>query len=530
MKKLKCALAAILIGLTSCLFGACSSEEEQPSATVTQNTQTFITIVSEIQEPITVEDGLKIEVALLVYEKLNEAEKSNNDVSASKTILDGLKSKYDVVKAEADKQAEIARENKLVADFVAAVNELSLNKLKLEDEETVAALIEKHGQLKDESKSKSEVYAAYSKLLDAEDKIEELKAAARQEVIKATANKFINSVEELLKAIEEADAENKNQVILDAGDTIEDLYYDYDEFEDEVIDYEGVAEAKVKLDELNEEYVALKDAKDVEDFLKLIEELSPVGEKVTLQSEDTIAKAEKIYEKMSDEAKAAEGVAEYYVVLQQARAKYDELFAAAEAIRIQQFIEAANNVRTNIEDVDILWYDELDAASRAYYALAYESHSLPEVQQAYERWNAAQKAFNQKGYKQIPMSEPTLVYSGDVPPHIVLQNHANMLNSVVELYDLSSYTEISTYAKVWLYVYVDGNYIARGEVDTAKFIESGHIIPGSEVVKVLKELSAEHTEIKSGANFSFSMNFEDRENKYIPSNKTKVSESKVYNW
>ena len=118
----------------------------------------------------------------------------------------------------------------------------------------------------------------------------------------------------------------------------------------------------------------------------------------------------------------------------------------------------------------------------------------------------------------------------DVPPHIVLQNHANMLNPIVELYELSSYTQISQYAKVWLNVYVGGNYIARGEVDTAKFIDSGHIIPGSEVVNVLKALSADHSEIASGTNFGFTLSVEDRENRFIPSAQTKVSDPKQYNW
>ena len=530
MKKLKCTVAAILMGLTACLFGACITGDEQSSVAVTQNTQTFITIVSGIEDDVKVDDGLKIEVALLVYEHLNDAEKVNPDVSASKTRLDELKTKYDVAKAQADKEAENKGENKLVADFVSAVNALNLDKLKLEDEATVTELMEKYAQLKDESKSKGEVYSAYQTLLDADDKIAELKQAAYEAYVKATAEKFISAVEKLLEKIEEVDDKDRDKTILNEGNTLKDLYYDYGKFEDEIKTYEGVAEAKAKLDELNREYAVLKDAKDVKDFLALIEKLSPVETAVTLQSEDTISKAEGIYGKMSEAAKTAEGVAEAYEVLLQARAKYNELFAVAEAERIQIFIEAANKVRTNIEDVDILWFDELDAASEAYYALAYESHSLPEVQQAYERWNAAQKAFDKKGYKRITMTDPILVYSGDVPPHIVLQNHANMLNPIMELYGLSSYTEISQHAKVWLNVYVGGNYIARGEVDTAKFTDSGHIIPGSEVVNVLKALSTEHSEIASGASFGFALSVEDRENKFIPSAKTKVSQPKQYNW
>ena len=529
MKKLKCTLAAILIGLTSCLFGACSTEEEQPSVTTTQNTQTFITIVSQIQDSVTVDDGSKIEVALLVYDYLNEAEKGNPDVSASKTRLDELKTKYDIVKAADDAAKEIARENKRVSDFIDAVNSLP-SKLKLSDRETIDELKEKYAQLKEESKVKSEVYAAHSKLLEADEKVAALEEAARQEVIKNTAEKFIESVKELLEAIDEAEADDRDQAILDAGNTIKNLYDDYDEFDEEVKSFEGVAEAKEKLDKLNGEYVVLKDAKDVKDFLDLVKELSPVETKVTLQSESTINKAESSYKYMSDTAKAADGVAEAYGVLLQARAKYDELFAVAEAERIQIFIAAANAVGEKSGEVDILWFDVLDAASRAYDALAWDSHDLPEVKAAREIWNAAQKVFDQKGYKRIPMSEPVLVYSGDVPPHIVLQNHANMLNPIVELYELSSYTQISQYAKVWLNVYVGGNYIARGEVDTAKFIDSGHIIPGSEVVNVLKALSADHSEITSGTNFGFTLSVEDRENRFIPSAQTKVSDPKQYNW
>ena len=391
--------------------------------------------------------------------------------------------------------------------------------------------MEKYGQLKDESKSKGEVYGAYQTLLDAEEKIAELKEAARQEVIAATAQKFIDSVEELLKTIEEVDEEDKDNAILSAGSTLKSLYYDYDEeFEDEVKDYDGVEEAKAKLDELKKEYDVLKAAKDVDDFLNLIKQLSPVETAVTLDSKRTVEGAEDLYENMSPEAKRTEGVAEAYAILLQARAKYDVLFAAAEEIKIQEFIEAANNVRTNIEDVDILWYAELEAARNAYFALDYNSQSLPEVQQAYERWDAAQRAFDQKGYQKIPMSEPTLVYSGDVPPHIVLQNHANIWNPVVAHYNLSSYAEISQHAILWLHVYVDGKYIACGEVNTASIIADGHILPGSEVVNVLNKLSAEHSEIKTGASFSFAMSFEDRENRYIPSNKTNVSKPKVYNW
>lgn len=529
MKKLRCALAAILMCLTACLCSACSTEEQQP-ANVTQNTQTFITIVSQIQDKVTVDDGLKIEAALLVYDHLNAAEKGNPEVSASKTRLDGLKDKYDEVKAEADRQAEIKREEKLIANFVNAVNDLSINKLKLSDEATVTALMENYEQLKEESKSKSEVYAAYSKLRDAEDRIAELKEEAHQEEIKATAEKFIKTVEDLLKEIADTEEKDRDEAILGAAIAFDDLYYDYGEFEDEVKEYEGVAEAKEKLDGLYAQYCDLKDDKDVKDLKELAEKLSPVEDKVTLASESDIIKAEGIYDNMSDKAKAVEGVTEAYAIVQQARIKYDALFAVAENERIQIFIAAANNVRTDIENLDILWFDALDAASQAYYSLTRASQRLPEVQEAYERWNAAQRAFNNKGYKRIPMGEPTLVYSGDVPPHIVLQNHANVWNSIVEHYSLNSYVEISSQAIVWLNVYINGVYIGHGEIDTTKIIDSGHIIPGSEVVGVLKALSAEHSEIVSGGSFGFTLSVEDRENRFIPSAQTKVSGAKEYKW
>lgn len=522
MKKFTCAIAAILISVSACLCGACSNDEKQQQpATVTQNTQTFVTITAQIPDQVTVDYGYKIEAALLVYEYLNAAEKSNADVAAAKTRLDGLKTQYDVIKEEADRQAEAERENKRVEDFVYGVEDLP-EKLKLADRYTVDELMEKYEQLKEESKEKRNVIAAYDALLEADKKITALEEAARQELIKATAEEFISAVEEIAEKIEKAD--NKNEAIFSEG-TISTLHEGYEKFEQEVKDFTGVAQAKAKLDEMYVQYKNLHDAADVEEFLDLVATLTPVENKVTLDSGVTITKAENAYKYMSDEAKNAQGVAEAYVLLQQAREKHDELFAAAEAIKIQIFIDAANKVGTDTENVDISWFDVLDEASQAYDALAYASHSLPEVKDAYARWNAAKKVFDRKGYERIPMSDPNVIFSNDNPPHIVLQNEDNMISSLLKFYNATTLSEISDKVTVWLNVYIEGVYVARGALEAT---DLSHIINNTKIQGILRNLSVENPEIVSGKSFSFSLNFEDKNNEFIPSAKTKISASKQY--
>lgn len=513
MKKFICMLASIMICITALFCGACGDGgEEETKPLITQNTQTFINIVADIKEPVTVDSGYKIEAALLVYDYLNADEKGNADVAASKTRLDGLKSKYDVVKAEADRLAEIAREEKLVTNFINAVNELP-NKLKTDDRETINGLIEKYDQLKAESKQKTEVIDAYGKLTEADAKVAELEEAARLEIIKDTAEKFISAVEEI------------EEVTLETGTTLENLLYDFEDFDEDVKAYAGVAEAKTKLDGMYAEYSVMRDEEDVKNFKALVEALTPVEEKVTLENESAVTKAESAYKYMSDNAKNADGVAEAYAILQQAREKFDALFAVAEAARVQEFIAAANKVGTDTDNVDISWFDVLDAASKAYNALAWDSHDLPEVKEAFTRWNAAQTVFDRKGYKQIPMSDPSIVFSGDYPPHIVLQNVGNMVNPLLEFYNANSLSEISSKVTVWLNVYIDGVYIARGALDTT---DLALIIQNSKIQNILKNLSEEHSEIVSGGSFSFSFNFEDNKNEFIPSAKTKISANKAY--
>ncbi len=513
MKKFIHVLASIMICITACLCGACSEGEEETKPLITQNTQTFINIVAQIQEPVTVDSGYKIEAALLVYDYLNADEKGNAEVAASKTRLDGLKSKYDVVKAEADKQAEIAREEKLVTNFINAVNELPV-KLKTEDREAIDGLFEKYVQLKDESKQKTEVIDAYLKLKEADAKVAELEEAARLELIKETAEKFISAVEEI------------EEVTIETGTVLENLLYDYEDFDEDVKAYEGVAAAKSKLDDMYAEYSVMRDEEDVKNFKALVEALTPIEEKVTLENESAVTKAESAYKYMSDNAKNAEGVAEAYAILQQAREKFDALFAVAEAERVQQFIAAANQVGTDIENVDISWFDVLDAASRAYNALAWDSHDLPEVKEAFTRWNAAQTVFDKKGYKQIPISDPNVIFSGHtVDALIVLQNERNMINPVLEFYNADSLSEIADKVTLWLNVYIDGEYAGRGELSVTLL---GHEIAASHVQGVLRQVAADNDRVVSGGTFGFSFNFEDNKNEFIPSAKTKVSASKAY--
>ena len=92
---------------------------------------------------------------------------------------------------------------------------------------------------------------------------------------------------------------------------------------------------------------------------------------------------------------------------------------------------------------------------------------------------------------------------------------------------MGSNGQLSQYVTMWLNVYVGGVYVGEAEMDIAA---AGHIIANTIVVNCLKEVAATHHDVVSGAKFSFSIYFKDKNNEYIPSAATKVSEEKVYTW
>ncbi|MDE6676937.1 MAG: hypothetical protein K2K12_04440, partial [Clostridia bacterium] len=294
-------------------------------------------------------------------------------------------------------------------------------------------------------------------------------------------------------------------------------------------EYEGVAEAKEKLDGYYEHYAVLRDERDVKEFIQLANALSPVTS-ITLDSERAILDAENAYKEMSDAARAAKGVDEANEIVKAARARYDELFTEAEEKRIEAFIAAANEVGTDIENVNIKWYDVLHKASEAYSALTYKSQLRSDVKAAFDRWNQAQKAFDRKGYQQIPMKEPSIHYSGDNPPHLIMGT--GMFDDVMAFYRVTSLDQLGQHAIMWLNIYQNDEVIARGEINMASdfFNNGSYLLMNYNVQRIIKSIAADNPKLVSGGTYAFSVNFEDKKGEFIPSPQSKVSAGHVYIW
>ena len=347
------ALAVVIAITFIVIVPSCKKEE-----TLSQTAESFIHLVLRIKTPITLDSAAEIEAGYVLYDYMDDKDKEDVTVKESKATLDGYKSEYDVLRAEQDIKDENDRQAALRERFEYAVESLPV-KLTSGNRADVEAAFELYEQLNEQSREVYSVKIAYASLVAAESKIAEIEREEHLAEIAAIAQQFIDGVNQLYG--EDGDEE----ITLDSIDAIEDLLYDYGKFTDEVKEIDGVEQAKEKLDGALAEYQELKDEADVKQIKKYAKELSPL-ENVSLESKMTILNAEKLYEDMSEKAKQVEGVAEAYEVIAAAREKYDALFAVAEAERIQIFIEAANRVPTDIQNVDIDWFDVLDAAADAY--------------------------------------------------------------------------------------------------------------------------------------------------------------------
>lgn len=505
-----------------------------------QNAQTFISIVDNIATPVTLASGDYIQSALLVYNALTDEEKATGEVVERKTKLDGYKTSYETVKAAADAEAERLKEEGRKQSFVDAVDALP-DKLSFTDRDAVDAAYELYAALKAESKNAAEVKDAYDRLVAADEEVEALEQVEYERVVQETAEKFIADVAELIGEDDDEDGKTVEELIednitLESIDAIENLQYAYEDFNDDVLACDGVAEAKEKLDKAAAAYRILLDADNVKTFLKYAEAFTPV-DKVKLESEGEIVKAERLYAKMSDAAKAADGVAEALEVLQAARQKFDELFAAAEQIKINAFIAAVEKIESDTTDLDITWFDVLDAASQAYDALAYATKTEQEVVEAYNKWNAVQKVFDSHGYRQITMVSPNLQFSGDAPPFLVIPDYKKTIAALCEFYGVKSFSELNGKVKMKLNVYTknaDGDYerIACGELDLSLLNNSEIVIKSDKVQEVLRALAADNDNLVSGSVYGFSLNFEDANGEYIPSRESNIvyNQTKPYTW
>lgn len=517
-KKFLAIILAIAVLFGVFVLSACDQDVEEEEI-LSLRQQAFVDAVEAIETPITLDSRGAIDAAERAYVSLDEYERDSKTVAYYRSVLNGYQSDYTALKQgsgsdnggkEDDKPVD--EQQTLVASFIKAVEDLpALQELTLDDRSAINSAIALYNRLNATSKQNEEVISAYSTLVQADSRVAELEAIANQQAWAKMAEEFIEEVEQL------------GEVTLELGYTLEDLLYQYDKFPDGVKNADGVAEAKAALDAKYEEYKQIRDDNDVQEFLSAVD---AIGE-VTLKSEGAILRAESIYRYMSDNAKANSDAVEAYQTLVATRAKYNQLFQVAEAERIAHFIEAVSKLRTDVENVDLSWYDALHEAQDAYSALSYDSMFLPEVEQAFERMDAVQRAFDKKGYGKLPNFSINVLYSGDAVPFIVLQSFVENVAPIREFYGVKTNAELQQHAILYLDVYVDGVYVTKTAIDMNKLV-NGFILQN--VDTLLKGLSADNPEIVSGANFSFAVHIEDRNGINVPTAKTAVSATKNYTW
>ena len=515
-------LAALSFVFPTALVGC--GKKSDTAAVTPYAIKNFVNFVTRIETPITIDSEADIDAGFIIYEHLSETHKADKDVQSSKSVLDGYKAQFDVIKAEQDRLDAEALQAAHRSRFEKAVGRLpDIEELAIKDKAAVEAAFTLYENLDEASRAVPSVSTAYARLQNARRTIAELEHQAQLEEMRKKAQEFVDGVE-LLFADEDG-------ITLESASDIKYLTGLYKNLPDEAKEYENVVEAKAKLDEATEVYQGLKDENDAEAFLELIDKL-PEAADITLDDEPEIKKAESLYDDMSEAAKAADGVPEAYEKLLAARKKFDILFAAAEVVRIQEFIDAANEVPENVSSVNITWYKLLDFVGEKYWALSRASQSLPEVEAAFARWDKAQTAFDRLGFEQLPMSSNGISLSGDSPSHIVFDKKA--VDSLLAFFAVDSLAELDNKAKLGINVYIDGEYVDTAFVKFSLLFDNGSmILYGNDVRDALKELSKTNAKVVSGANYSFSVSFWDKkeEYEYIPSKETKVSVSKNnYTW
>jgi hypothetical protein len=299
---------------------------------------------------------------------------------------------------------------------------------------------------------------------------------------------------------------------------------DYETYSDRVKAYAGVADAKAALDDALSQYTAAKDNADAGEFMTKAAAFSDV-DTVALDSLAAIEEAEGLYALLSEAAKSLPGVSESKAALDAARGRYGELFAAAERIKIDAFITKAA-ASPEPDDVNFDSYKILQAAGAAYGALAFESRDREDVKEAYARYSAAQYAFDLLDLTPITFRDPTLLWSGDSPPHIVVQMEAYLKDSLFEFYGVSTTTALAAKVAMYLNIYFDGksgeDYASRVSVSVTDFV-GVHIIPNATVQNCLRTAADSNPEIQSGGTFAFSFSFEDRAQEYLPSTYTRIA-------
>lgn len=524
-------LAAVLsVTLIAGMLVGCGKKDvsSDPPRAVTY----FLQYVQRIKTPITADSQADIEGGYIIYEHLKDEYKTRDDVAAGKQVLDGYNTTYAAARAERDAE-ELAQEQATARNkFIWAVSEIpDYDDLAETDTVAVNKAYSLYSALNSESRSVSAVVVAYQTLTDAEARIAEIVEEARIDALIALVNAFIEDVNELKEKI---DGQDDGVDIVENKRAIEDIVFALEGLTEEARTLPEVADdfddAKATFDGIYADYIAKKDDADAETFSELADGL--VLADIKLNSDDTIAleaeliEAETLYGNMTDEAKEKTGVAEAYEKVQAARGKYDEVFAAREETRIQAFIDAAAKITVDASDIDITWYDTLQDVSNAYYLLATSTRADPRVQDSIAKWDAAQSAFDRKGYQKLPDSGITLEFSGDAPPHLLFGSPdaaQAMLKTYRDFYGVSTNEELDNEVDLMIKVYIDFKYVSEFRIHTTAFQSPGHIVFGSVIREGLMGLTATDSRIVSGANYSFSCYFADKGNDYIHSGESKLT-------
>jgi tetratricopeptide (TPR) repeat protein len=270
--------------------------------------QYFISIVDNIPYIVTLEDKIRIDSAYLAYEVLSEAAKSYLDVDKAYERLEDAKTTYDLLK---EAQAGVDDQIKSM-EFILLAKEIpALNVFILEDVSYVEACENYYLTLSDTAKAMDDVIKAYEIVLAArahyelmlEDPtiLEGVIITRFIELVNALPsieNITLNSLEDIEKAEEayrelSSDAKALEEVVL-ANNTLKSLRTRYNE----------LAEEKELQDRLEAE------AKKLEDFLKLVEDL-PTVEELTKTHGEKLANARLAYNALpanvlsNEEVKAA---------------------------------------------------------------------------------------------------------------------------------------------------------------------------------------------------------------------------------
>lgn len=508
---------SILMSAATLLFalfaGGCDSgNEPTEKASLGRSAQLFLQLVGEIGDAVTADSEADIDAALIVYEHLGEADRQNAAVSEAKAALDGFKAEFDAAVAKAKAEAEARLDRQRAQTFCDAVAALpSPGELSLGDRPSLDEAASLYEALSDRVKETEDVLSANKTLSDLLSAMTALEAEEHARIVREKAEAFIGGVGEL------------GEVTSESGFAINSLLDDYDRFDEEVRSYNGVPEAKRELDEKYERYLVLKDEHDIEEFL----ERAGALKSATLENGAQIKAAQSAFEALSDTAKQDARVQAEFQRLEGLYEDYLRLEAEAEQKRLELFIERAMSVRTDLENIDVTWYEALNVAAEAYAALSSDSKKSLEGSEALQRWSAAQNAFDQKGYRQIPTGQSYLEYSGDAIPFLLIHVFRN-IGTTLDFYGVDNINALSQRVDGCLEVYVGGTYVATTTIDMTA-IENGFIYKN--VVPLLKGLADGHAEIQSGASFSFAFYFRDKNGEFISSKKSDLSEpTNRYTW